>query len=128
MRRILIASPDRYGRFGHQTTSIYASVALAQLTGSLLLHPRYMFFADQWNEQVDWSRSRFVTTRITGERELRYLEREASDRDGNRKWQLRGGGLKEIVRKINEIPEDCIVHLPFDQSAGDLMKLATREI
>ena len=75
-RRILIASPDRYGRFGHQTTSIYAAVALAHLSGSLLLHPRYMFFADRWNEHVDWSRSRFVTRRIKGDRQLVYLEQK----------------------------------------------------
>ena len=126
-RRILIASPDRYGRFGHQTTSIYAAVALAHLSGSLLLHPRYMFFADRWNEHVDWSRSRFVTRLITGDRQLVYLEQKTSDRDGNRKWRLSGGGLREMLDKITAISEDSIVHLPFDQSAGDLMHLATRD-
>ena len=124
--RILIASPDRYGRFGHQTTSIYAAVALAHLTGSLLLHPRYMFFADRWNEHVDWSRSRFVTRRVMGDRQIVYLEQEKPDRNGNRKWRLSDGGLKKIVREITSISEDSIIHLPFDQSAGDLMSLATR--
>jgi hypothetical protein len=55
-----------------------------------------------------------------------YLEQKTSDRDGNRKWRLSDGGLKEILDQITAISEDSIVHLPFDQSAGNLMHLATR--
>lgn len=126
-KRILLASPDRYGRFGHQTTSIFAGVALAQLSGSLLLHPRYMFFSDQWNEYIDWARSRFITTKITGDRRVVYLEKTQRDQHGNRKWRLSNSEIKDILEKITAIPEDSIVHLPFDQSAGNLIRLATRK-
>jgi len=99
---------------------------LAHLSGSLLLHPRYMFFADRWNKHVDWSRSRFVTKQITGIRRVVYLEKDKADQHGNRKWNLRDGELSDMLRAISSIAEDTIVHLPFDQSAGKLMHLASR--
>ena len=85
-----------------------------------------MFFADRWNKHVDWSRSRFVTKQITGIRRVVYLEKNKADQHGNRKWNLRDGELSDMLRAISSIAEDTIVHLPFDQSAGNLMHLASR--
>lgn len=85
-----------------------------------------MFFADRWNQHVDWSKSQYVTRRVKGDRELIYLEQAKGDRHGNRKWNLSNGGLTNILQEITSTPEESIVHLPFDQSAGHLMRLATR--
>ena len=122
----MIAHPDRYGRFGHQTTSIYAALAIAKLTDSLLLNPRYMYFADRWNKEIDWSKSIYTTNLIGGERKVVYLEKSSPDKHGNRKWNLDKSELKELVKTIDSIPLNTIVNLPFDQSAGSLMSLACR--
>ena len=77
-----------------------------------------MYFADRWNEQTDWSKSKYVTKTIDGRRNVVYLEKDVSDQHGNRKWNLAKSELREMLGKIERIPDEALVHLPFDQSAG----------
>jgi hypothetical protein len=125
MNKFLSVSPDRYGRFGHQTTSISAGILLASITNSKLVSPRYMYFCDKWNKYSDYTRSKFVVPELKGESlKISYLEREIPDQHGNRKWDLTDNKhLWDLTRKILAAEDNSLIYLPFDQSAGNLLRL-----
>jgi len=128
MSKYLLASPDRYGRFGHQTTSISAALILAHLTNSKLIAPRYMYFCDKWNKYSDFSRSKNVASAIDEKTVVYYLEKELVDQYGNRKWDLTDKDqIADIISKIHIASDNTIIHLPFDQSAGLLLRLLNKK-
>ena len=83
--KYLIASPDRYGRFGHQTHSILSAILLSYLSGNKTITPKYMFFAEKWNDYVNWSKSKYATNFVNAEaNEVTYLKfKNNPDQHGN---------------------------------------------
>ena len=127
--RVLICSPDRYGRFGHQTTSILASLLIAELTGSKVLLPRYMYFCHKWNTYVKWRDSSYVID-ITDElsREVIYLESSNIDANGNTKWELNNSKeVQQFLNTFQKTPDKSILYLPFDQHPGILRRLLLQD-
>jgi hypothetical protein len=128
MNKYLLASPDRYGRFGHQTTSLLAALLLAHVTNTRLIKPRYMYFCDKWNAYSDYSRSVKVSSYIPSGLKLLYLEKETSDSYGNRKWDLSSKDeLTDILNRLHLASDNSLIFLPFDQSPGLLLKLLNKE-
>lgn len=129
MPKFLTVSPDRYGRFGHQTTSIAAGILLAHLTNTKLIEPRYMFFCDKWNKHANFTKSSRVATLIPKNLKISYLEKKVNDQHGNRKWDPNNKNeLNELINEIVDADDDNIINLPFDQSAGLLLKLLNKKV
>lgn len=128
MTKYLVVSPDRYGRFGHQTTSISTGLLLASVTNTKLITPKYMYFCDKWNNFSDYTRSRFAASMLSGESfRVIYLEKSCPDQHGNRKWDLGDKKqLYELVSNILDAADNSLLYLPFDQSAGTLLNLYNR--
>ena len=127
--KYLITNPDRYGRFGHQTLSIYGSLLIAYITGNKVLHPSYMYLCEKWNCCVDWNKSKFSVNRISSKTDkISYLRfEEHSDQNGNMRIQLRNSNdVKLLIRSINSFDDNSIIFLPFDQSIGILDRLINR--
>jgi hypothetical protein len=128
MSKYLLASPDRYGRFGHQTTSIASALLLAHLTRSKIIAPRYMYFCDKWNKYSDFTKSKYVASAIKEQTIACYLEKDIADRNGNRKWNLSDKNeINDIITRISLASDNSIIHLPFDQSAGLLLYLLNKK-
>ena len=129
MNKFLTVSPDRYGRFGHQTTSIAAGMLLAHLTNTKLIQPRYMYFCDKWNKHADFAQSSIVATVLPENLKISYLEKEDADQNGNRKWDLNNKNeLYGLINRIVDAEDNNIINLPFDQSAGLLLKLMNKKV
>lgn len=129
MPKFLTVSPDRYGRFGHQTSSITAGILLAHLTNTKLIEPRYMYFCDKWNKHANFAKSAQVATSVPKNLKISYLEKRDADQNGNRKWNLNNKNeLNELINEIVDSDDDNIVNLPFDQSAGLLLKLFNKKV
>ena len=129
MPKFLTVSPDRYGRFGHQTTSIAAGLLLAHLTNTKLIEPRYMYFCDKWNKHANFTKSSRVATLIPKNLKISYLEKKVNDQNGNRKWDPNNKNeLNELINEIVDADDDNIINLPFDQSAGLLLKLLNKKV
>ena len=122
-----MVSPDRYGRFGHQTTSIAAGLFLAHISGSKLVTPRYMYFCEKWNRYADFDKSKHTANTLEQGLNVIYLMTDGSDLYGNRRWNLRDKGqIIELIGRITDLNENSLIHLPFDQSAGLLLHLVNR--
>jgi len=125
MSKYLIASPDRYGRFGHQTLSISAGILVAAITDSKLIKPRYMYFCDKWNQYVDFSRSNHVCSSLKGSfLKVSYVENPIPDQNGNRKYDANDlRSILELLKEICKAEDNSLIHLPFDQTVGKLLRL-----
>lgn len=124
--KYLIPSPDRYGRFGHQTHSILSALFLAYITDNKVVRPKYMYFAEKWNGVIDWSKSKFSTSKILESPiHIRYLQfRTKPDEYGNTKGNFENAkAIKEALDLINSSDDNSLIFLPFDQSTGILAKL-----
>ncbi len=119
----LVVSPDRYGRFGHQTLSILAGIYCAYRFGFRVILPKYMYFAEHWNDLVNWSLCELVDEYIDlskrpnlGLRVI-YLGTDYTDEHGNNKYDLSSpieyGYFCEALQKAKATPS--IVFMPFDQ-------------
>jgi len=129
MPKFLTVAPDRYGRFGHQTTSIAAGILLAHLTNTKIIEPRYMYFCDKWNKHANFTKCSRVATLIPKNLKISYLEKRENDQNGNRKWDLNNKNeLNELINEIVDADDDNIINLPFDQSAGLLLKLLNKKV
>lgn len=124
----LVVSPDRYGRFGHQTSSIFSGIALAHMTNRRLLLPRYMFFAERWNRYIDWNQSAYTDKSIKGDSvEIRYIESLKTDEHGNRSYNMNNiKELRSCLDRLGEVENDLAM-LPFDQQPGLLRELIGKE-
>jgi len=125
MAKYLLVSPDRYARFGHQTSSISTSLLLAYMTGSRVILPRYMYSCDKWNQYVNFSRSKFVCAEVTGSHlSAVYLENWKTDNIGNRKWVFDNTqNVQQLLTQIANTDDNSIIFLPFDQTPGILHRL-----
>ena len=117
MTRYLVCTPDRYGRFGHQTNSIYSALFLARISGAKLILPRYMYFCDKWNKYVSWSESDFVATNLyCSNSQVFYLENPVACANGNRKFLASNKfQVNHIIELIHSYPDNSLIMLPFDQ-------------
>ncbi len=139
MKRILIASPARIGRFAHQTQNILTAIYIAHLTKSKLMLPRYMLFCDKWNAVIDWSKHKDVISQTTDNQNYKiiYLEKEVdSDKlsqwqgftTGKKSWNLEDPSeLGDLISSIENIREHSLIFLPFDQSSTYLMRLLNKK-
>jgi len=59
MNSVFLGQPDRYGRFGHQFTSILTSYFLAATTSSLFIPLKFELLARQWNLLFDFTQSKY---------------------------------------------------------------------
>lgn len=118
--KYLVVHPDRYGRFGHQTTSIFSGIALAKITGYKLIYPKYMFFSDKWNKFIFWENiSNLVCCSVDVPVSIRYLENKNTDNHGNRAWKIVSSkDLSEILAELHSYPSNTLINLPFDQPPG----------
>jgi len=124
MTLYLVATPDRYGRFGHQTNSIATAILLSYACGAKILLPRYMYFCDSWNDFVNFESLSVVSSRIDHCCTIRYLESSGPDQHGNRKWDFDDSTqLGSVVRHLVTHPPNTILYLPFDQAPGLLLRL-----
>ena len=102
--------PDRYGRFGHQTSSIFTGIALAVITGSKLLVPRYMFFAEKWNKEFLWEESEFVANTTSGNLRITYMGTSQSDYHGNNAYDLnQTKNIREVTEHISRQSSGALV-------------------
>lgn len=125
----MVVSPDRYGRFGHQTTSVAAGLLLARVTNAKLLEPKYMYFCDKWNPYADFSKSKYVTRTVTEGASICFLEKSVPDAYGNRKWDFNDKSeIHAVINMISAIEDNTIIWLPFDQSAGLLLNLLNNQV
>ena len=125
----ILASPDRYGRFAHQSASILSGILISHITGHKMLLPRYMYFCDKWNPYVNWSKSQYVASSMDklSHADIQYLESSTSDGVGNRKWDLsKSKNLLEMLSRLVTFDYDSIIALPFDQQPGILFKLLNK--
>lgn len=128
MNKYLLVSPDRYGRFGHQTTSIFAGLILANITKTKLIAPRYSYFCDKWNKYSDFSKSKNVASTISEVASIYFLEKNTTDEYGNRKWDLTDKNeIVDIINKIYQVSDNTLINLPFDQSAGLFLNLLNKD-
>ena len=129
--KYLVPSPDRYGRFGHQTHSIISALLLAYISGNKVVRPKYMYFAEKWNGVIDWGKSRFSTSKILASPiHIRYLQfRAKPDEHGNTKDNFKNAkAIKEALDLINNSDDNSLIFLPFDQSTGILKKLLNHQV
>lgn len=129
MTKYLVLSPDRYARFGHQTSSISTGLLLAYMTESKVIWPRYMYSCDKWNKYIDFSRSKFVATEVCDANLMvNFIETPISDKLGNRKWDLNSSReLSRLVAHITALDDKTITFLPFDQTPGILHRLYNKK-
>ncbi len=138
MSRVLVATPARIGRFGHQTTTILTGIHIAHLTQSKLMLPRYMFFSDRWNDVTDWSRHKYIIDKLPESigQEIKYLENRSRYNDPTNwrpeatknAWKTEEADeLGDMINKIQSIKNDSIIFLPFDQRSRYLLKLFNKQ-
>jgi hypothetical protein len=84
-----------------------------------------MFFAEKWNNCIDWSRlERYIASKLDEKSTVIYLEYNSTDSHGNRTWPLTTtGDLRKLLKEIDDIPENSIIFLPFDQQPGIMKRL-----
>ena len=85
-----------------------------------------MFFAEKWNDYVNWSKSKYATNFVNAEaNEVTYLKfKNNPDQHGNIKAKLTSANeIKKVLDQIDQATENSLIFLPFDQSAGILTKL-----
>ena len=87
-----------------------------------------MFFAEKWNSEFDWSRSRDVTSSMTKEVCIRSIGEELCDKHGNRAYDLSDvRGVVRMCKILDAQPDGTLVSLPFDQQPGCLKQLIGQE-
>ena len=129
--KYLICSPDRYGRFGHQSFSIMGPWLIAATFDCRLIKPQYMYFCNKWNQYTNWSKSRYVADKIPVKiDEIKSITSQLSKDNINNKFNLvKVAGIKQIRSQIFDTTLNSIISLPFDQTGGSLTKLLNhREI
>jgi len=124
---IFFSQPDRYGRLGHQTFSILTSWLLAKKLGQVFIPIRYAYFADIFNQYVNFSDSEYAVTNLPRGTSLFSIETDDVDKYGNRKFNFDSPeGFGYFLDKLYavSISKSCnrLIVLPFDQQPGILMR------
>ena len=85
-----------------------------------------MYFSEKWNQVVDWGKSRFCATKISGHKlHVHYPQFEENiDTYGNKKAIFYDAkSIQKVLQTIGDISDNSLIFLPFDQSTGLLAKL-----
>jgi hypothetical protein len=126
---VFLANPDSYGRFGHQTLRIIASLLFARLMDGYFVPVKYSYFSYHWNNYVDFSRSSLAVRLIAGVISYNEVADIPLDPSGNTKLNLmKADQLGELMAATSLLLRDseadyALIRLPFDQSPGRLLAL-----
>jgi len=122
-----MGQPDRYGRLGHQSFSLITPLLLAEYFNEFFAPQGYAYFANKYNNVIDYSLSQWALKDITGKCQFRFSQRNSIDKHGNSKFDFCSpadfGEFCSIVRSEQNSKLDFVIlQLPFDQFPGKLVR------
>lgn len=129
-RLALVACPDRYGRFAHQTFSLLSAWSVAHALGCYFIPVKYAYFANKFNDHVSFEDSALARSQFTGEILHQSLPGVTPDSYGNTKYDLLDkeqsiSFISDLAKAGSYSADSVILHLPFDQHPGRFLKNLT---
>jgi hypothetical protein len=124
---VFLASPDKYGRFGHSTLNLLSAFMLAHAFDGSFIPSPYSFHCHKWNKIVNLKSSyrafnqshQAITSYFSIENNLHYNGLKST-------FDLNCfSGVGALLEKINALPNTLgglrLIELPFDQMPGLLL-------
>jgi len=129
-RLVLIAAPDRYGRFAHQTFSLLSAWAAAHRFGCHFVPLKYSYFANKYNQFVSFGCSSRARSEFAGKTVYQMMSGVEPDVYGNTKYNLLSldhslAFVSELIDQHSRCADITLLELPFDQHPGRLIKSLT---
>ena len=126
---IFLAQPDRYGRFGHQFTSLLSAYLCARFFNQTFIPLKLAYFAEKWNTLFDWEKSEYAAKNIVSSNISFIEDMNTCHLRLNRKlkWVNTSSIYSSLYAEVVKQEKENLCILAFDQKPGLLINLISHQ-